>query len=147
MSGAESEALKAERLKAWDGNRTIDVLGQVYTERCRQELKWGQQNHPNGTGRNHVYLPVNILSDVELAEFMRAKCKANTPETDNYRDILEEEVYEAFAESDDMTLRKELVQVAAVAVAWIECIDRRHPKVDVIEETEAAIAAGILELP
>lgn len=39
--------------------------------------------------------------------------------------MLLEEVAEAFAESDDARLRAELVQVAAVAQAWIESIDRR----------------------
>jgi hypothetical protein len=43
-------------------------------------------------------------------------------------DILEEEVAEAAAESDPAKLRAELVQVAAVAVAWIEAIDRRAAK-------------------
>jgi hypothetical protein len=36
-----------------------------------------------------------------------------------------EEVFEAFAESSPDALRKELTQVAAVAVAWIEDIDSR----------------------
>lgn len=40
-------------------------------------------------------------------------------------DILREEVLEAFAEDDPARLRTELVQVAAVAVAWVEAIDRR----------------------
>jgi hypothetical protein len=42
-----------------------------------------------------------------------------------WRHILTEEVYEAFAESDPTKLRAELVQVAAVAVQWIQAIDRR----------------------
>ena len=42
-----------------------------------------------------------------------------------YRDILLEEVFEALAESNPARLRVELVQVAAVAVAWVEKIDRQ----------------------
>jgi hypothetical protein len=42
-----------------------------------------------------------------------------------WRDILHEEVCEAFAETDPEALRAELVQVAAVAVKWVEAIDRR----------------------
>jgi hypothetical protein len=38
--------------------------------------------------------------------------------------ILTEEFYEALAEADPEKLREELVQVAAVAVAWVECLDR-----------------------
>jgi hypothetical protein len=40
-------------------------------------------------------------------------------------DILTEEVAEAFAETDTKALRAELVQVAAVALAWVEAIDCR----------------------
>lgn len=39
--------------------------------------------------------------------------------------ILDAEVCEAFDESDSKKLRANLVQVAAVAVNWIEAIDRR----------------------
>ena len=38
--------------------------------------------------------------------------------------ILREEVFEAFAEDDPAKLRAELIQVAAVAVQWVEAIDR-----------------------
>jgi len=44
-----------------------------------------------------------------------------------WRDILYEEVLEAYVETDWSALRAELVQVAAVAVAWIEHLDRRGP--------------------
>ena len=43
-----------------------------------------------------------------------------------WQQILEEEVLEAYACASDVELRAELVQVAAVAVAWIEAIDRRN---------------------
>ena len=39
--------------------------------------------------------------------------------------ILNEEFYEAMAAGTSDDLRDELVQVAAVAVKWIQCIDRR----------------------
>lgn len=44
-----------------------------------------------------------------------------------WRHILAEEMFEALAESDPAKLRAELVQVAAVAVQWVEAIDRRMP--------------------
>lgn len=42
--------------------------------------------------------------------------------------LLEEvgEVAEAILSLDGDAMRAELVQVAAVAVTWIECFDRRH---------------------
>jgi hypothetical protein len=93
-----------------------EALIQIDDERYRQDAKWGPQNHPDGTARP---------GDHGLSAWATAKCKANNKAQDNWRDILEEEVYEAFAEADPEKLRHELIQVAAVAVAWIESIDRR----------------------
>ena len=100
-----------ERTEATGG-----VLYEVARERSRQDAKWGEQNHHDGTGR---------AGDRFQAEMAREICKANGPGQDNWRDILTEEVHEAYAETDPAKLRAELVQVAAVAVAWVESIDRR----------------------
>lgn len=54
-----------------------------------------------------------------------------------WRTILAEEVYEAFAETDPARLRHELVQVAAVAAAWVEDIDSRSQPIDWAPESEA----------
>lgn len=91
--------------------------GDIRREREAQETKWGQQNHPDGTG---------IDGDDVVANVFRSRCKhlARTGKT-SWRYILLEEVFEALAETDDKPLRDELVQVAAVATAWIEAIDRR----------------------
>lgn len=93
------------------------VLEEVRCERRTQDVKWGEQNHPDGTGGEWEVLKANMARD---ACNQAARLGELT-----YRHILREEVYEAFAESDPAKLRTELVQVAAVAVAWIEAIDRR----------------------
>jgi hypothetical protein len=90
------------------------ILTEVATERARQNAKWGEQNHPDGTGGPGAR---------HLADWARDVCKAADPDT--FWKILLEEVYEAGAESDQVALRMELVQVAAVCVQWIEAIDRR----------------------
>jgi hypothetical protein len=89
---------------------------EVDAERQRQLRKWGEQRHPDGTGRP---------GDRENADRMRAICKANGPGQDNWRDILAEEIAEAFAETDPELLRIELVQCAAVIQDWISTIDSR----------------------
>jgi hypothetical protein len=95
---------------------TRSVLLEVYHERCRQDSKWGQQNWPMGTSESNTL----------RSGFAQLKCQHNaTLGTVTWRDILDEEVQEAFAEDDPDLLRAELVQVAAVAVAMVECIDRR----------------------
>ena len=93
------------------------VEREIRDERERQIAKWGEQNHPDGTGRP---------GDAAFAEAYKAICKANGPGEDTYRDILAEEVYEAFAETEPARLRTELIQTAAVIVAWVEAIDRRE---------------------
>jgi hypothetical protein len=94
-------------------------LQEVANERARQNIKWGEQNHPDGTGD---------AAAVAAADFAKAECdKAAKEGRCDWRYILDEEVAEAFAESDLVRLRTELIQVAAVAVSWVEAIDRRTP--------------------
>lgn len=102
-------------------------LGEVLAERVRQDTKWGQQNHPDGTGP-YVSFAMGPCYMIDAAENARARCQGNALGEDNWRDILLEEVFEALAEGDRDGLRRELIQVAAVAVAWVEAIDRRGPR-------------------
>lgn len=92
------------------------VLDDIISERERQDAKWGQQDLPDGTGG------FGLRSEADLARRhcdLMAKMGHVT-----YRHILAEEVAEALAEADKAKLRAELVQVAAVAVQWIEKLDR-----------------------
>ena len=96
---------------------TRAVISEVTRERARQDLIWGQQNHPDGTAR---YL------DDDIADLARRACELRAGDgTVTWRHILDEEVAEAFAERNPVLLRAELIQVAAVAVAWVEALDRR----------------------
>ena len=93
-------------------------LAEVGNEREMQNDKWGEQNHPDGTGLEHDRL---------MADSSRRACKAAANDgTVTWRHILVEEFYEAMAEADPSNLRTELIQIAAVAVAWVEAIDRRR---------------------
>ena len=97
--------------------RTPGVLSEVLAERERQEAKWGEQNHPDGTSHQR-------FGPTSEAQKMRVDGMAWRG-TLTYFEILQEEFWGAAAEDEPAKLRAELVQVAAVAVAWIECIDRR----------------------
>jgi hypothetical protein len=80
----------------------LEVDAEIRFERIRQDMKWGEQNHDN-------YYWSAILGE----EFGEAcKCALDFPNARKFGD-------------NETRLREELVQVAAVAVAWIECIDRR----------------------
>ena len=99
--------------------RAQAVLGEVAGERLRQHVKWGEQNHPDGTAT----FP---LAARRAADAARHECQALAERgACTWRAILAEEVAEAFAETDPAALRAELIQVAAAAVSWIEAIDRR----------------------
>jgi hypothetical protein len=59
---------------------------------------------------------------------LEQRCRElNESDEASWLTILLEEVFEAAGEEDISRLRTELVQVAAVAVAWIEDIDSRLP--------------------
>ena len=94
------------------------VLVEVGAERIQQDVKWGQQDHEDGTGYEYLR---------EQADRARRECDAAfAAGVGTWRHILREEYREAVACSDPAELRAELVQVAAVCVAWIEAIDRRE---------------------
>lgn len=78
--------------------QTISDL--IYTERQRQDAKWGVQNHDN-------WKWLAILVE-EVGEAAKAILKA-WEENGNPEDV-----------------RKELVEVVAVVFAWLECIERKR---------------------
>ena len=92
------------------------VLDDIAAERRRQDAKWGEQNHPDGTGDGFAADATQARKECEHA--------ASIGEL-SWRHILLEEVAEAVAEADPDDLRRELIQVAAVATAWAQAIDRR----------------------
>jgi hypothetical protein len=99
-----------------EDRRMFRAFTELRRERIAQQKKWGEQNHPDGTGEDlWKHRAQNAKEMTDLA----AKTGALT-----YMDILFEEVAEAFAESDKAKLRVELVQVAAVALAWLEKLER-----------------------
>lgn len=120
--------------------RLARALAAVARERTEQTAKWGEQHHLDGTGET-----VNVLERIgdftadalafvpanQLAAAARAACQSNgSPQSpDTWTAILLEEVFEALAEDDPVRLRQEVVQVAAVAVQWVEEIDRRLDEV------------------
>lgn len=114
--------------------RTWDrVLEDVSRERERQDDKWGEQSHadrmpseyPYGDTPDYVKTAQHWkdLNDVRVA-WMNEQGKTSDCNA-AWDGILLEEVYEALAETEPDKVRAELVQVAAVAVNWIEAIDRR----------------------
>lgn len=102
---------------------TLAVLADLVRERGRQDAKFGVQNHPDlPKGAKH---PCAFFG-LPTADAARLHCEdAFKRGTGSYAHVLVEEVSEAIEDAHDpVKLRAELVQVAAVAVAWVEKIDR-----------------------
>lgn len=90
----------------------------VRDEREAQDAKWGEQNHPDGTSGH------NFRREADIA---RRSCQRAARDGGvTWFHILREEFWEAMSETDTAKLRTELIQVAAVAQAWVEAIDRRE---------------------
>jgi len=98
-----------------------DILTEVGHERASQHEQWGTQGHESS------YSASNRLRYRGEAQRWREINDARIKEGRlTWDGILLEEVFEALAEGDDALRRAELIQVAAVAVAEIEAIDRRN---------------------
>jgi len=98
---------------------TTQVLYEIELERRAQDRKFPEQGDmPDGTSPESR----------EVADAARAYADHSAEHGHlTWRDILNEEVMEALTADSVDELRLELIQVAAVAVKWIEAIDKRAP--------------------
>lgn len=108
----------------------VAVLHDVAAERMRQDDKWGEQNPPSidplamgdGVFAAQLYGIPRAVAAKTITDW-RFKQKIGS-----WADIaLEEfcESIEAAAEQSAAELRVELIQTAAVIVAWVEYLDRQ----------------------
>ena len=112
MSDAAWEAMLDDLTPSW-----WEALNLVECERMAQVEKWGTQSMPDGTSTTYAFQRDAMRNTTDRA-------MANG--TCTWRHVLAEEFFEALAEVDPEKLRVELVQVAAVCVAWIEDLDRKR---------------------
>lgn len=124
------------------------IISEIETEVERQISLWGMRNHPsvdvalsnryenkenvdaNGTIHdiNGIMLVgEQICKEYEIPSEARARLKCNNAFKKNegtWTHIAVEELSEAVGAVNDAHRREELVQLAAVIVNWIHCIDR-----------------------
>lgn len=93
-----------------DDSRLYALLTLVARERSLQEEKFPDQHLPAGT---RTPGDITAASLAKMTTDIAAKAGTLT-----WRHVLEEEVREAYAETDPALLLLELVQVAAVALRW-----------------------------
>lgn len=99
-----------------DTKLTEDVLTDVYYERERQRQQ-AAQPAADGTGR---------IGDAYQQIRARELCDAAAVAGElTWRDALQAEVAAVIATTDEDALREALVRATAVAVQWIENLDRK----------------------
>jgi hypothetical protein len=94
------------------------VFDEVKAELTRAQAKFPDQHLPNFPERmdwDHA------AAERDQAQELTDRCHASGVVT--WWHVLREEIYEAFAESNPAKLRAELVQVAAMAIRWIEDLE------------------------
>lgn len=79
----------------------VSALESVLLERVNQDLKWGDQSH-------HSEGDWLLILQEEIGEWSQAVLDAR------------------FKSADPKLIREELVQVAAVALSMLECLDRNN---------------------
>ncbi len=115
------------------------IFEEIRAERVRQDEKCGEQNYPSVRPTfkqysqhgmedlDRKYYPVKIAEwyGVHDSETARRQCEERSKYNFcAWADIATKEMSEVICSLNDEERRKELVQAAAVLVAWIECIDR-----------------------
>lgn len=104
----------------------LRALLDLSEEMERAEAKFPDEHLPDGTGATLLRHGDHTMSRGEYADLTRRLCqRAAAAGTVTWRHVLDEEVSEAFAESDPDRLRAELLQVATVALRWVIDIDGR----------------------
>lgn len=101
-----------------------NIAQEIVLERKRQIEKWGVQHRPEGNDEKYKIICDMIKANCDSKE-KKGPLPGYTGGAD-WKTILHEEFLEATCEPDKAKRRKELIQVAAVCVAWIEDMDS-HP--------------------
>lgn len=112
-----------------DTCQTHIVLEEVKAERARQFRRYGTNDDlQDGTGPFTRWLkPFTGAPALQVERQLRSEYEdyEETYGAPTWARLVREEIAEAFAESDLVRLRAELVQVAALAVSWVETLDTR----------------------
>lgn len=98
-----------------------EIMVEVISEMRRQREKWGEQNHGDYYWNGILMEEVGEASKVMIENSIRSYVGAVTVDADGPC-----KVNVVVDRPSNGALRAELIQVAAVALSWIECMDRRE---------------------
>lgn len=103
----------------------LQLTHELLLERARQDAKWGEQNHQSlPKPPRWCFLPYSALpSAADMKKQVDLEARDGSS---NWLGITLEELIEAVEATNAAERRAELLQLAAVVLAWVECIDRRE---------------------
>jgi hypothetical protein len=108
-----------------------NIIEEIKQERFKQDAKWGEQNHPcldqTLLNRKEGCTPQRMTEEYGIPSELKAKqsCDSKAEKGEcTWADIALEEFSESISTFDIHKRREELIQLAAVVVAWVEKIDR-----------------------
>lgn len=90
-----------------DQNCFKSLIDEVIIERKRQDDRWKEQNHSD-----EWWLPILLEEIGEVSEAMLDDKFGQPPNLNQWE------------------IRKELIEVVAVGIAWLECMNRREGERD-----------------
>ena len=93
------------------------IFDEIVAERARQTARFGDPALPDGTGGFGTHTIMRLAKK----RYEHADARGRL----TFAHILDEEAAEVLAETDVAKLRVELVQLASVAIQWVQDIDRR----------------------
>lgn len=106
-----------------------DIMQAIERERERQDVKWGEQNHKDGTGSSYQP-PFDLKQPWKYSHLtIMLKRRVDRLQAEGHplwSLILLEEVFEALSAETEEDLYDELVQTAAVIVQWLAALQRRR---------------------
>lgn len=126
--------------------QTGSVLNEVADERAAQYARYGtNENLAYGTGETWLE-PLTNLNAFHIEAVLRKDYEHREATTGQptFMHLLREEMAEAMTETNPEILRAELLQVAAVAISWVEKIDRRKALATAAVQ-ESVFQSGILQ--
>lgn len=100
-----------------DLSPTSPVLADIHVERMRQIAKFGEQHREDGSDP-FTYRDIAART---RRNFLNAEAQGGA----TWHQAIDGPFYESISETDPAALRSALVELAAVACAWIEDIDSR----------------------
>lgn len=104
------------------------VLEEISGEREINGSVFGERNHHDGTGENCFLFGRGTPGENTYKSLRDRAVEVNgwddSSDRISFAGVLLEQVFEAVSKSDQDVLRGELLQCAAIAVEWVEKIDR-----------------------